>query len=66
MNSWPDALAGVPEESIIGPIFSLIYTNDLSDNLQCNSKLFSDYISFFETMDNINKATNTDLTKIKK
>ena len=47
----------------------LIYSNDLSDGLQCNTKLFADDTSLFATVHSINKATNDlnkDLTKITK
>ena len=68
-SSWSDVLAGVSQGSILGPLLFLIYVNDLSDGLQCNSKLFADDTSLFATVHNINKATsdlNNDLTKITK
>ena len=37
-SSWKDVLASVPLVSIFGPILFLIYINNLSDGLQCNSK----------------------------
>ena len=47
----------------------LIYSNDLSNGLQCNSKLFADDTSLLATVNEIKKAThdlNNDLTKITK
>ena len=63
--SWSDVLGGVPQGSILGLLLFLIYINDLSDGLRCNSKLFADDTSLFATVHNINKATNdlnNDLT----
>ena len=40
-------LAGVAEGSILRPILSLIYINDLSKELKSNAKLFADDRSFF-------------------
>ena len=69
-SSWSDVLAGVPQRSILGPLLFLIYINDLSDGLQCNSKLFADDTSLFATVHNTNKASNdlmnNDLTNITK
>ena len=40
-------LAGVAEGSILRPILSLIYINDLSKELKSNAKLFADDRSLF-------------------
>ena len=41
-SSWVDVRVGVVERSNLGPLLFLIYTNDLSDGLKSESKLFAD------------------------
>ena len=65
MTSVSDVLASVSQGSILGLLLFLIYTNNLSDGLQCKVN----DASLFATAHNIDKATNdlnNGLTKIKK
>ena len=39
--------AGVPQDSVLGPLFFLIYINDLVDDLSSEAKLFADDTSLF-------------------
>ena len=66
-SSWTNIEAGVPQVSILEPLFFLIYINNLSDGLTSNSKWFADDTSLFSVIRNINSTTNdlnSDLMKI--
>ena len=66
-STWVNIEAGVPQESILGPLSFLIYINDLPDDFNSNPKLFADDTSLFSVVQNINSTTtdlNSDLSKI--
>ena len=66
-SSWTNTEAGFRQGSLLGPLFFLIYINDLSDGLTSNPKLFADATSLFSVMHNINSTANdlnSDLMKI--
>ena len=68
-SSWASVKTGFPQGSILGPLFFLIFINDLSDNLVSNPKLFADDTSLFSVVqDNTLSAKNLndDLKKINK
>ena len=46
-SEWKLIKAGVPQGSILGPLFFLIYINDLPDNLESKPKVFADDTSLF-------------------
>ena len=66
-SSWTNIEAGVSQGSILGPLFFLIYINNLSNGLTSNPKLFADDTTLFSIIYNINSTENdlsTDLMKI--
>ena len=66
-SEWVAIKACVPQGSILGPLFSLIYINDLSDNLESNVKLFADDASMFSVVRdpiNTSQKLNNDLRKV--
>ena len=54
---------------MLGPLLFLIYSNDLSDNLQCNPRLFTDNTSLFSSVkvpERTANYVNSDLKGINK
>ena len=67
-SEWKDVLAGVPQGSVLGPLFFLIFINDLCDNLNSDVRLFADDTSLFSVVENeITGADelNRDLEKVR-
>ena len=65
---WGSISAGVPQGSILGFLFFLVYINDLTANIRCNIKLFADDISLFRAANDPSEAAfdmNHDLNIIK-
>ena len=68
-SSWRPALAGGPQRSILGPLFFIIYINDLPNELKSNAKPFADDTSLFAIVKGKNKSanmSNSDLWRISK
>ena len=67
-SQWGKPSTGVPQRSILGIFFFLVYINDLTTYLNCNVKLFADDTSLFSVVHNPNERAadlNHDLDLIK-
>ena len=63
-SEWLPVRAGVPQGSILGPLFFLIYINDLSVDITSTVKLFADDTSLFSIIHDAKTAAyelNKDL-----
>ena len=67
-SCWKEILAGVPQGCILGPLFLLIFINDIPEGIQSNTIFFADDTSIFSIMkDSISASTlNEDLHLITK
>ena len=66
-SEWTEILAGVPQGSILGPLFFLIYINDLPDDIISKIKIFADDSSLFSLIVDQLRCSielNRDLEKI--
>ena len=69
VSDWASIRAGVPQESILGPLLFLLYINDIVHDIGSNSRLFADDTSLFIIVDDPVTAAgciNTDLDRISK
>lgn len=46
-SEWKMVSSGVPQGSVLGPLFFPIYINDLLENVHSDIKLFADDTSLF-------------------
>ena len=66
-SSWTNVKAVLPQGSILGPLFFLIYINDLSENIKSAVKFFAGDTLIFHLVKDPNTSAETlnhDLTRI--
>ena len=56
--NWLPVKAGVPQGSILDPLFFLLCINDLSEKITSRVKLFADNTSLFSVVNNLNISAN--------
>ena len=49
-SQWASISAGVPQGSVLGPLFFLVYINDLVENVDSDVKMFTDDTSLFSVV----------------
>ena len=54
-SSWKEVISGVPQGSVLGPLFFIIYINDLPDIVSSTVKIFADDTKLY------NKDRNCDI-----
>ena len=50
-SQWETISAGVTQGSVVGPLFILVYINDLIDNVDSDVKMFADDTSLFTVVE---------------
>ena len=66
-SSWLTSRSGVPQGSVLSPIFFLVYINDIVDGLQNDIKLFVDDTSIYSIVKDKDEAAanlNQDLERV--
>ena len=67
-SQWACISAGVPQGSVLGPLFFLVYINDLVENVDSDVKMLADDTSLFSVV--CDEATtaqqlNRDLERVR-
>ena len=55
-SNWQVFSSGIPQGSVLGPVLSLIFINDLPEDISVCIKLFADDAKLYTTVDSIEKT----------
>ena len=67
VSEFLNILSGVPQGSILGPLFFLVFLNDIIDNIECHISLFADdtsLLSIAKSWMTVEAELNLALTKV--
>ena len=67
-SEWRRISAGVPQGSVLGPLFFLVYINNLVEIINSDVKLFADDTSRFSVVQNVTRSAdelNRDLERVR-
>ena len=67
-SEWKRMSVGVPQGSVLGPLFFLVYMNDTVENINSEIKLFADDTSLFSVVESSIRTANDlnrDLEKVR-
>ena len=65
-SEWTDVSSGVPQGSVLGPLYFLLYVNDLPDEVKSCCKLFADDAKIYKYLQNLKdfETIQNDLNKL--
>ena len=67
-SQWAPISAGVLQGSVLGPLFCLVYINDIVENLNYDVKIFADGTSLFSVVKDEGETAdemNSDLERVR-
>ena len=59
-SNWTSIQTGVPQGSVLGPLFFLVYINDLTDNINSEIRQFADDSSLFTVVKGVEQTQDVE------
>ena len=63
-SGWRDVISGMPQGSVLGPMFFICFINDLPKDVKTNVFIFADDTKLFATVPENNAALQQDLSNL--